>query len=41
VDRAGEKRTIIGHTFIDVFEDADRAPGKTPSSWCRERSIRT
>ena len=43
VDDPEEKRTIIGHTFIDVFEDDRRAragEGRA-SSWCRERSIPT
>jgi GMP synthase (glutamine-hydrolysing) len=32
-----KKRKIIGHTFIDVFEDAAADAG--PSSWCRVRCI--
>jgi GMP synthase (glutamine-hydrolysing) len=36
-----EKRKIIGHTFIDVFEDAAERLGAGASSSCRARSTPT
>jgi GMP synthase (glutamine-hydrolysing) len=41
VEDPERKRKIIGHTFIDVFEDAAERLGGTRSSSCRGRSTRT
>ena len=42
VEDPEQKRKIIGHTFIDVFEDAAaRLGGRRRASWCRARSTRT
>jgi GMP synthase (glutamine-hydrolysing) len=41
VEDPERKRKIIGHTFIDVFEDAAAGSARTRSSWCRGRSTRT
>ena len=36
-----EKRVIIGHTFIDVFEEAAQRAGRRHDTWCREPCTRT
>ena len=42
VEDPEKKRKIIGHTFIDVFEDAAADVGeRRATSWCRARSIPT